>query len=221
MKKKPKLNPSLPLTLRNYFSHPLKLNARGNLLDACPKVECSGQPTSAGTIAVSVCKPVPAKYTLRIIYNCSFILQSNLCYSSFYTELIEALSDPTGTPVVTTVNTIQPSAMIFDANSDIACMSPGETQPVVNASVTDVALVTETICTQSTVGDEGMHKHQIVCYIRIVSMNLLNCSISLVTDIKFISILLFRIVEDAMFYWFPAYYGSYYYNYYIHFTLCD
>ena len=53
--------------LRNYFSHPLKLNARGNLLDACPKVECSGQPTSAGTIAVSVCKPVPAKYTLRYI----------------------------------------------------------------------------------------------------------------------------------------------------------
>ena len=30
-----------------------------------PKVECSGQPTIAGTIAVSVCKPVPAKYTLR------------------------------------------------------------------------------------------------------------------------------------------------------------
>ena len=54
MKKKPKLNPSLPLTLRNYFSHPLKLNARGNLLDACPKVECSGQPTSAGTILVSL-----------------------------------------------------------------------------------------------------------------------------------------------------------------------
>ena len=23
----------------------LKLNARGNLLDACPKVECSGKPT--------------------------------------------------------------------------------------------------------------------------------------------------------------------------------
>ena len=68
MKKKPKLNPSLPLTLRNYFSHPLKLNARGNLLDACPKVECSGQPTSAGTIAVSVCKPVPAKYTLRFVF---------------------------------------------------------------------------------------------------------------------------------------------------------
>ena len=68
MKKKPKLNPSLPLTLRNYFSHPLKLNARGNLLDACPKVECSGQPTSAGTIAVSVCKPVPAKYALRFLF---------------------------------------------------------------------------------------------------------------------------------------------------------
>ena len=29
--------------LRNYFSRPLKLNARGNLLDASPKVECSGK----------------------------------------------------------------------------------------------------------------------------------------------------------------------------------
>ena len=93
-----------------------------------------------------------------------------MCYSSFYTELIEALSDPTGTPVVTTVNTIQPSAMIFDANSDITCMFPGETQPVVNAPVTDVPLVTETICTQPTAGDEGMRKHQIVCYMCIVSV---------------------------------------------------
>ena len=43
VKKKPKLNPTLTLT--NYFPRSLKLNARGNLLDASPKVECSGQPT--------------------------------------------------------------------------------------------------------------------------------------------------------------------------------
>ena len=82
MKKKPKLNPSLPLTLRNYFSHPLKLNARGNLLDACPKVECSGQPTSAGTITVSVCKPVPAKYTLRSYFSSSFRTLTKNCYKT-------------------------------------------------------------------------------------------------------------------------------------------
>ena len=87
------------------------------------------------------------------------------CNASFHTEIIEALSSSTGTPIVTTINTAQPSVKISGAKSNITIMPRSETLPLSNVTVTDVPIVTEAMCTQPTAGDEGMHT--IICSVEI------------------------------------------------------
>ena len=78
-------------------------------------------------------------------------------FSAIHTELIEAFSDPSDTTVTTTAYTIQPRAMISDATIDFTFLSPDGPQQVSDVVETDVPVVTDTMCTQPTSSDEGMH----------------------------------------------------------------
>lgn len=78
-------------------------------------------------------------------------------WSFSFIELIGALSGSSETSATTTINVIHPRAIMSSATTtDITIMSPNRGQFASNVSVIDDPVVTETMCTDQTVDDEGI-----------------------------------------------------------------